>query len=44
MKEYMQVTKKLFAGLGAEKSRLLVELLDESVSILEKNQQDGGKA
>lgn len=36
MTEYLAVTKKLRDGLGERRSRMLVELLEESIAILER--------
>lgn len=37
MTEYLAVTKKLRDGLGERRSRMLVELLEESIAILERD-------
>ncbi len=42
MEEYLQVTKKLFHGLGEKKSDMLVVLLDEAIGILEADGRNGG--
>jgi len=43
MDEYLEITARLYRGLGEKKSDTLMALLDESVQILEKDSVHGGK-
>jgi len=42
MEEYLEITARLYRGLGEEKSETLMALLDESVRILEDDSVHGG--
>lgn len=43
MDDYVASTKKIYDGLGKEKSALFVQLLDEAISILEKENKEDNR-